>query len=295
MEGTILKGIGGFYYVADRSGTVYECRARGIFRKEGLTPLAGDRVRFAPTSHTLSPGEYPKARIEKILPRLNSFERPPCANVETLVLVCAAKDPAPSFGLIDRYMASASRCGAKLIICISKEDLAEEEVCEEFRSRYEGIYPLFFVNGISGEGIEALLVAIKGSRTALAGVSGVGKSSIANLLIEEEDIETGRISEKTSRGRHTTRHTELFRGDGFFLFDTPGFSAFDLPDIPPEELAACFPEFLPYLHGCRFGDCTHISEPGCALRHAVGEGKINKNRYLSFKEMYLELKSKDNY
>ena len=295
MEGIIIKGIGGFYYVAACDGTIYECRARGLFRLDGVTPLAGDKVRFSVTGNMTQSGLYPEGFVEEILPRLNAFDRPPCANVELLVLVTAAMNPAPSFDVIDRFLVSASCCGAEIVICVSKSELLDEEMRSELLARYGGIYPLVFTSAVKGEGVEELRSMIHGKQAALAGASGVGKSTLTNALLGEHTSAVGEISEKTARGKNTTRHTELFAGDGFWLFDTPGFTSFDVIDMEAEGLVLHFPEFTPYLGKCRFTDCTHISEPECAIRAGVRCGKINKKRYLAFKEMYLELKEKKQY
>ena len=295
MEGIIIKGIGGFYYVAAYDGIIYECRARGLFRLDGVTPLAGDKVRFSVTGNMTQSGEYPEGFVEEILPRLNAFDRPPCANVELLVLVTAAKDPAPSFDVIDRFLVSASSCGAGIAICVSKSDLLDDALRGEFEERYKGVYPLLFVSVEKEEGLDELRALVKGRQAALAGASGVGKSTLTNALLGEHTSVVGEISGKTARGKNTTRHTELFAGDGFWLFDTPGFTSFDVIDMDEDDLVLHFPEFSPYLGQCRFTDCTHISEPDCAIRAGVRCGKINKKRYLAFKSMYLELKDKNQF
>ena len=292
MQGVILKGIAGFYYV-ESEGRVYACRARGIFRKDGITPLAGDKVIFS-----LEEGQVRQdfdGTIDEILPRLNSFDRPPVANVETMAIVMAARDPIPSFGLLDRFAGSAEKAGARLVICVSKTDLAEPALLERFRRIYTGIYPLFFVCGLSGEGIDELRMALRGSQTALAGPSGAGKSTIANLLLGAEKSATGEISAKSLRGKNTTRHSELFYSGGLFIFDTPGFTSFDEPDMEPEELQHMFPEFAPYLGKCRFSDCTHTVEPDCAVLAAAAQGMIDKSRMRSYREIYAALKEKREY
>ncbi len=278
MRGVIIKGIAGFYYVLCE-GLVYECKARGIFRKQGISPLVGDRVDFGISVDG-------QATVDVILPRTNQFDRPPVANVETMVLVMSARDPVLSLGLLDRFAVAAESCGAKLIICINKTDLAEEKLISRLKKIYTGIYPLFFVCGNSGEGIEELREALKGTQAALAGPSGVGKSTIANLLLGDEFSATGEISAKSLRGKNTTRHSEIFVKDGLCIFDTPGFTSFDPLPMKPEELQNCFPEFRSYMGKCRFSDCVHINEPDCALRDAVEKGMISRDRYRSYKEIF---------
>ena len=287
MQGVILRGIGGFYYVLSE-GREYECRARGIFRKDGITPLAGDRVE-------ISLYDDETGAVEKILPRLNAFDRPPAANVEVLVLVMSARDPLPSFGLTDRFAVAAERAGADLMICMNKTDLAEPALLQRFGEIYGGLYPVFFLCGRTGEGIEALRAALKGRQAALTGPSGAGKSTLTNLLLESERSATGEISRRNLRGKNTTRHTELFITEDFSLFDTPGFSAFDPETMEEEELQQCFPEFRPYIGKCRFSDCMHLAEPDCAVTSALKKGLISKSRYRSYKEMLQQIKDNKEY
>ena len=213
MRAVIIKGIGGFYYAEAEDGKVYECRARGIFRKDGITPLAGDRIEMG-----ISPDG--QATVDAILPRLNSFDRPPCANVEVVVLVCAGRDPLPSFDVIDRFLIAAEKKNAEVVFALTKLDIAESIVVEEIEKRYGPCYRLFAVNGLNGEGVDELAAALKGKQVTLAGASGVGKSTLANLFTGKRLSATGDISRKTERGKNTTRHTELFKADGFHLFDT---------------------------------------------------------------------------
>ena len=274
MRGTIIKGIAGFYYCRTADGEVFECRARGLFRNTGLTPLAGDEVIFE------------GGMVTEILDRLNSFDRPPLANAELIIVTAAAKDPDPSFILIDRLCCTAEKKGSDVLICVSKADLAGEELRERFRSIYDGVYPLIFTSSGTGEGIEALKEAVKGRKAAFSGPSGAGKSTLTNILLGDDVSETGEISRKTLRGRNTTRHTELFiRGD-VSLFDTPGFTAFEDESISPKEAERLFPEFAPYLGRCRFSDCVHLKEEGCCITDAVRSGKISRSRYRSYREIY---------
>lgn len=293
MQGTIIKGIAGFYYVwAD--GRIYECKARGKFRKKGLTPMVGDRVELSEDkASTASDPSMLAGTVDHILERVNEFDRPPVANVEVCIIVSAAKNPQPLTYVIDRMAVAAELKNSEIIICINKEDLSPE-TAKELSDIYSGIYPVFCVSAKDGSGIDALKTEISGKQVALAGPSGVGKSSLTNVLIGAS-AEVGEISNKTLRGKNTTRHSELFRGDGFFVFDTPGFTSFETPELPETELGFYFPEFEQYLGKCRFDNCVHINEPDCAVKQALSERKVKKSRYESYAAMYKELKERRKY
>ncbi len=285
LEGVIVKGIGGFYYIRTEQG-LYEAKARGKFRSRGMIPMVGDRVYMSVTDETEKKGS-----LDEILPRKNSFIRPPVANIDHIVITFAAKDPEPNLRLVDKLTLAALSAGAECSICINKTDLFPERA-EELAATYRSAG--FFVictSATEGTGKEGLCKLLKGKVSAFAGNSGVGKSSILNGLLDGEQMETGSISEKIKRGRHTTRHVELLSLPfGGFAFDTPGFSSFDTPEIKAAELERYFPEFAPYLGECRFAGCAHINEPDCAVKQALDSGRIAKSRYESYTEFYDTLK-----
>ena len=291
MTGKLIKGIAGFYYVYS-DGQLYECKARGKFRIKGQTPLVGDIVELSqdPLSTASDPSML-AGTVDAILPRLNEYERPPIANVQLCVIVAAAKDPEPLTYVIDRMAVSAELKNSDIALCVNKEDIGP---AGEIAEIYKGIYPVFCVSAKTGEGIEELRTFISGKQAALAGPSGVGKSSLTNALIGES-VEVGEISRKTLRGKNTTRHSELFVKGDIYLFDTPGFTSFETPELDETQLAIYFPEFEQYLGKCRFDNCMHMDEPDCAVKDAVKEGKIQKSRYASYKAMYKELRERKKY
>ncbi len=281
MRGVIVKALSGFYYVESEDGSVTECRARGLFRLDGTTPLVGDKVEFSDNT------------VTQVLPRLNAFDRPPCANVETLVICCAAADPDPSFEVIDKLSVAAEAAGARVVICVNKSDLLTDELRGKFEKIYGNVYPLVFTSALDGQGTERLSEELRGSQAALCGPSGCGKSSLTNLLTRSEASQTGSISEKTGRGKNTTRHTELFDADGFMLFDTPGFTSFDVPELEAEQVQHMFPDIRPYIGKCAFSDCAHLKEPGCAVTDAVRAGFIARARYRSYRTIYSAAKQRE--
>lgn len=278
--GTIIKGIGGFYYVK-ASGKVYECKARGVFRKQKITPMIGDRVEIELI------GE--KGSIAKILPRSSFLVRPPVANVDTMMLVVAAASPEPNLFLIDKMLVNAEINNIEPAVCINKTDIASREDIAEIYSKAG--YKVFCVSAEKHEGTAELMDYLEGKTTAFAGLSGVGKSSLLNI-ITDDDLETGSVSEKIQRGKHTTRHVELFemKGGGFVL-DTPGFSSLEVEGIKAEDLWQYFPEMANSQNKCRFRGCSHINEPDCFVKEKVENGEMASSRYESYIELYNKLKS----
>ena len=274
----ITKGIGGFYYVRTAQGIV-ECKARGVFRKRGITPVAGDNVVLSADG----------SLIEEILPRKNVFVRPPVANLDVLFIVASTTQPVPSTLVLDALTSAALYKGVQPALVVTKADLkAADALAEAYAG--SGI-PLILLHYESGEGLDAVRGYIQGHLCAFCGNSGVGKSTLLNALAPELQRETGQISQKLGRGRHTTREVEIFEVCGGRLADTPGFASLDaqkLARIPKEELQHTFPEFEPYFGQCRFTGCSHRSETGCAVRAAVEAGKISPSRYASYLALYEE-------
>lgn len=284
INGIIIKGIGGFYYVEAADGIVYECKARGVFRKEKITPLAGDRVEITVESNN-------KNSIDKILERRNFFKRPPIANVDTLVIVSSVCDPRPNLLIIDRLTAVASYKNVEPIIVFTKDDL---QSANEFVKIYTNAgFKTFAVSNETGEGIEKVKSIIDGGITVFTGNSGVGKSSLINRMYPDFCLKTGEISRKLGRGRHTTRHVEFFKVGSGYIADTPGFSSLDFETndlIKKDELAFCFPDFAYYIGSCRFSTCAHVNDKGCSLVEAVKSGDVERTRHESYVTMYNEVK-----
>lgn len=284
FQGRILRSLSGFYDVATENGIV-TCKARGILRKQRVTPLTGDLAQI-----TVSGG---KGMVEAILPRKNSFVRPAVANVDALVIFAANVNPVTEPFLIDRVAAIALSQGVEVILCINKEDLDPAETLTGIYTRAG--FPVIRTSAVTGEGIPELRSRIRGRITAFTGNSGVGKSSILNRLSPGLGLPTGEVSEKLGRGRHTTRHVELYDlGEDTFAADTPGFSSFDTDQmewILTDDLPRAFPDFDGCLGHCQFRDCTHRKEPGCAVREAVTAGKIEKNRYESYLRLFEQASS----
>lgn len=280
IEGVIIKALSGFYYVQTSEGVV-ACKARGKFRLDGTSPFVGDRVR-------LLRDKDGSGRIDHVLERKNFFIRPAVANIDTLVFIAANANPVTDPFLIDRVAVIAHEAGCELVICVNKVDLdMGDELFDIFTAAG---YRVIRTSAETGEGAPELLDALRGKICAFTGNSGVGKSSILNVLLPGAAIPTDAVSEHLGRGKHTTRHVELYPlGDGTFIADTPGFASFEIQmmqSITKEQLQYDFPEFSPYIGQCRFADCAHLKEPDCAVRRALEEGKIGASRYASYVRLY---------
>ena len=298
-EGLIIKGIAGFYYV--KSGDeVFRCKARGIFKQKDIKPAVGDRVRLE-----IIP-DNDDSLITHIFPRKNSFIRPFIANVDCFIIVAAAAEPSPVLQVIDRLFIMAEKSGTEALLCINKKDLAAEsrgkkgirakESLRLLEEVYSPIYPVVELGALAGEGTERLRELIKGKTSAMAGPSGVGKSTILNALAPAAAAETGDISEKSKRGKHTTRHSELFyTGEDTFIFDTPGFTSFDILEADEYELQHFYPDIEAFAGNCRYSDCVHVSEPGCGVTEALKEGKISRIRYESYVSNLEEIRRSKQY
>ncbi|MDO4601770.1 MAG: ribosome small subunit-dependent GTPase A [Eubacteriales bacterium] len=292
MRGKIIKGIAGFYYVYAEDGQVYECKAKGIFRKDNQKPLVGDNVEISILDEKEKEGS-----VTAILPRRNSLIRPAVANVDQAFVIFAMENPKPNYMLLDRFLIMMEQQGIPAVVCFNKKDLGtEEELDFLYRTYTQCGYRVILSSALNGEGISEIHEILRGKTTAVAGPSGVGKSSLTNSLQEEIRMETGEISKKLKRGKHTTRHSQVIPvGEDTFLVDTPGFSSLYLTDMEEQELKNYFPEFREYEEECRFQGCRHIHEPGCAVREALEADKISRLRYEDYLALHQELKEKRRY
>lgn len=292
MQGKIIRGIAGFYYVNVPELGVLECKAKGIFRNQKIKPLVGDNVRLE-----LLEEEEKSGSITEICPRTNQLIRPAVANIDQAVVIFAASYPKPNLNLLDRFWLMMEQQQVPTIVCFNKADDSTDEELAELEAHYESSGSKVCVtSAVSGQGVSELRECLTGRTTVFAGPSGVGKSSMMNLLFPEAQMETGEISMKIKRGRHTTRHSELFYlGQDTYVMDTPGFTSLSLPDLEKEELKEYYPEFLAYREGCRFPGCAHIYEPDCQVKEALEEGKISTVRYENYKQFYEEISSRKKY
>ena len=292
MTGKIIKGIAGFYYVNDGENRVYQCRAKGIFRNRKMKPLVGDNVEFS-----ILDEEAGEGNIDEILPRKNALVRPAAANVDQALVLFALTQPSPNLNLLDRFLVMMALEEIPVVICFNKADLGDGAMEEEYKKIYEGAgYEVHFISARADLGMDQVRELLRGRTTVLAGPSGVGKSSLTNRIQPEASMETGGISRKIERGKHTTRHSELFFVEkDTYMMDTPGFSSMYTPEIEASELKEFFPEFAEFEDECRFLGCVHIGERVCGVKEAVKEGKISPSRYENYRLIYEELKQKRRY
>lgn len=288
MIGKIIKGIAGFYYVQCVNDNLYECKARGNFRNKKIKPLVGDNVEIE-----ILDEEKLLGSIKEVLPRNNCLLRPEVANVDQAVIIFAVRDPEPNFNLLTRFLIRMEKEEVPAIICFNKEELVSQQEQERLTGIFaESGYQVIFTSTYEEKGLKELSELLQNKTTVVAGPSGVGKSSVINYLCREKRMETGDISDKIKRGRHTTRHSELFLVDrNTYIMDTPGFTSLYLNEFHHDDLRFYFNEFSVYEGKCRFNGCVHINEPDCAVKEAVNAGKISSVRYENYTEIYNELKS----
>lgn len=292
MTGKIIKGIAGFYYVNDGRNHIYECKAKGIFRNRKIKPLVGDNVEF-----TILDEEEKEGNIDAILSRSNELIRPAVANVDQALIVFAVANPEPNLNLLDRFLVMMGIQDVPVIICFNKLDLGGEELVEKYRSIYQAAgYEVHFMSAYEDIGMEGMRKILRGKTSVLAGPSGVGKSSLTNIIQPQAAMETGDISRKIQRGRHTTRHSELFFvEENTYVMDTPGFSSMFIDSLEPDQLKDYFPEFARYEDGCKFLGCVHVGERVCGVKEALVNGCLSRSRYDNYILMYEDLKNKRRY
>lgn len=292
MQGKIVKGISGFYYVHVAESGIYECKAKGIFRNQNIKPLVGDDVEIV-----IIDEKEKKGNIEKILQRKNELIRPAVANIDLALIIFAAAKPQPNFNLLDRFLVMMEYQKVPVTICFNKRDLVTDEEVEKMAGVYKNCgYEVIYTSAAEKQGIEELRALLEGKTTAVAGPSGVGKSSLVNSLQQGIRMETGSISKKIERGKHTTRHSEIIPIAGnTYIMDTPGFSTLYIPGFEKEDLQQFYPEFAEYEPFCRFKGCSHISEPDCGIKEALSQGKVSSLRYENYKLLYDELKNVKKY
>ncbi len=288
MTGTIIKGIAGFYYVKTDHG-LYECRARGIFKNEGITPMVGDLVEIDVIGDMTG-------YINNIYPRKNQFIRPPISNVEQFVIVVSAQKPKLNFLILDRFLVMAEMNQTDAVIVINKQDVSKSEDIDRIMKIYDSMYPCIVLSAKKNKGIEKLMPYLRDRSSALAGTSGVGKTTLLNRLQDDFNEETGDISKKTGRGKNTTRHVEIFELEqGGKVFDTPGFTSFDILECDESMLEKCYPEMYNIEGNCRYDDCRHVNEPECMIRRAVEKEIISESRYKSYLTQIKEIRERRIY
>ena len=292
MQGKIIKGIAGFYYVHAKDNNVYECKAKGVFRNRKIKPLVGDDVEL-----DIVDADKLIGNINDILPRKNELIRPAVANIDQTLVVFASLSPEPNFNLLSRFLVMMDWNDVPAIVCFNKSDQVDEAEIKRLTGIFENCGAKVIVTSVPrNEGIEELKELLIGKTTSFAGPSGVGKSSILNGIFPDANSQIGDISEKINRGKHTTRHSEIFNvAKDTYIMDTPGFTSLECADIGDTELHYYFNEFAEYEGNCRFNGCVHVNEPDCRVKEAVAEGKISKVRYDIYLEMYNELKAKRKY
>lgn len=292
MIGKIIKGIAGFYYVHTPNDLVYECKAKGVFRNKKVKPLVGDDVEIDILDEETAVGN-----ITKVLERKNQLIRPAVANVDQAIIIFAVAKPEPNFNMLDRFLVMMLRQDVPCVICFNKQDIANDEQLKLLEETYVQCgYQVVFTSTITGQGMDDFKNLLHNKTTVLAGPSGVGKSSIINEIKPEAQMETGEISRKIERGRHTTRHSELFHvTESTYIMDTPGFTSLYIDGMEKEELKDYFLEFENYEPYCKFNGCVHINEPQCGVKDALEQGKISRIRYENYKFLYEELKQQKKY
>lgn len=292
MQGKIIKGVGGFYYVHlhdKNNSTLYECKAKGAFRNQNIKPSVGDNVDI-----DIVDNEALTGNITAVHKRSNSLIRPAVTNVDQAVIIFALTQPKPNYNLLDRFLIMMECQDVDTIICLNKLDIDEEETADGVKQAYElAGYRVIIASTYDNKGIDELRKIIEGKTTVFAGPSGVGKSSLLNSLYPDAQVQTGSISEKIKRGKHTTRHSELMCvGPDTYIMDTPGFSSLNVEDMEPEDLRYYYEEFGAYSDSCRYSGCLHIHEPGCKVKEALQEGHISKLRYDNYIQLFDEIKSR---
>lgn len=292
MTGKIVKGIAGFYYVYCDGKGLFECKAKGVFRNKKIKPLVGDNVELDILDEDKFLGS-----IVNVLPRNNCLLRPEVANVDQAVIIFAVREPEPNLNLLSRFLIRMEKEGVDTLICFNKEELMPESYCKELAAIYANSgCRILFTSTYEKTGMEELRKEIEGKTTVFAGPSGVGKSSVINYIYPDAFMETGAVSDKIKRGKHTTRHSELFHVHGdTYIMDTPGFTSLYLEEFDKDEIRFYFHEFEPYEGQCRFHGCVHVNEPDCAVKEAVSDGKINRIRYENYLEIYNERKNVRRY